>query len=353
MFDVAIVGGGPAASVTAMLLARAGKSCVILERGDDTGDKPGESLPPSARPLLERLELWDALAADGHRRCHGNRSRWGSDVIEEMPFVFSPYGHGWHLDRRRFERLLISRAVGVERRTGTRVVEATRDGHWKLRCDDGSVVAALFVVDATGRASWFARRAGAKRVLDNALVAYVSFEAGEERDSFTFVEAHENGWSYTAPIPDGRRVKMFVTDPGNTMVEGRRVDASSMCLDRVTGDGWLAVGDAAAAPDPLSSHGLGNAMAQAIEAAAAIVSGSFARYERMVDTMWESYVRVRHATYALEQRWPHSRFWLTNQHHVQRVDDARDHGLLPVLAPGVINDHPFAEPGQLLRGVRS
>ena len=34
-FDVAIVGGGPAASVTAMLLARAGKSCVILERGGD------------------------------------------------------------------------------------------------------------------------------------------------------------------------------------------------------------------------------------------------------------------------------------------------------------------------------
>src|SRR5688572_21695926 len=145
MFDVAIVGGGPAASVTAMLLARAGKTCVILERGDDTGDKPGESLPPSARPLLEQLELWDALEADGHRPCHGNRSRWGSDVVEEMPFVFSPYGHGWHLDRRRFERLLISRALGVERRTETRVVEATRDEHWKLRCDDGSVVAARFV----------------------------------------------------------------------------------------------------------------------------------------------------------------------------------------------------------------
>jgi flavin-dependent dehydrogenase len=175
-------------------------------------------------------------------------------------------------------------------------------------------------------------------------------------DSFTFVEAVENGWWYSAPIPDGRIVRMFVTESGGSAAavqSSRRVDASSMRLDRVTGDGWLAVGDAATALDPLSSHGLGNALAQAIEAASAIVSGSFARYERMVDTMWESYVRVRHATYALEQRWPHSPFWLTNQHHVQRVDDARDHSLRSVPAPGVIDDHPFAEPGELLRGVRT
>src|SRR5215213_9445087 len=116
-FDVAIVGGGPAASVTAWMLARGGASCVILERGDDAGDKPGESLPPSARPLLEQLGLWDALEADGHLPCHGNRSSWGSDAIDEQPFVFSPYGHGWHVDRRKFEALLIARALeaGAER----------------------------------------------------------------------------------------------------------------------------------------------------------------------------------------------------------------------------------------------
>ena len=304
-FDVASVGGGPAASVTAMLLARGGASCVILERGDDTGDKPGESLPPSARPLLEQLGLWDALAADGHLPCHGNRSSWGSERVEEMPFIFSPYGHGWHLDRRRFERLLISRAVGVERRINTRVVEVERGA---LRCDDGRVVQARFLVDATGRASWLARRLGAQRIVDDTLVAYVSFIEGETHDSFTFVEAQEDGWSYTAPIPGGRIVTMFVTDPG-TVREGRRVDASSMRLDRVTGDGWLAVGDAAAALDPLSSHGLGSAMAGGIEAARAILSGSFERYESMIDTMWNSYVRVRRATYALERRWRDAPFW--------------------------------------------
>ncbi len=310
-FDVAIVGGGPAASVTAMLLARGGKSCVILERGDDSGDKPGESLPPSARPLLEQLELWDALEADGHRPCHGNRSRWGSERLEEMPFVFSPYGHGWHLDRRRFERLLISRC-GAERRTGTRVVEASRDEIWRLRCDDGGVVEARFVVDATGRPAWLARRMGAKRIVDATLVAYASFIEEEQGDSFTYVESVEDGWRYRAPIPDGRIATMFVTTPDVTIDGARRVDASSMRLDRFTGDGWLAVGDSATALDPLSSHGLGNAMAQAIEAARAIVTGSFARYERMVDVMWQSYVRVRRATYALEQRWPDSPFWLTH-----------------------------------------
>jgi flavin-dependent dehydrogenase len=316
-FDVAIVGGGPAASVTAWMLARGGASCVILERGDDAGDKPGESLPPSARPLLEQLGLWDALEADGHLPCHGNRSRWGSDELDEQPFLFSPYGHGWHVDRRRFERLLAARAIaaGAKRRTHTRVT-AVEQAVGLLHTERGDVRADVFV-DATGRTAWLARRLGAQRLVDDRLTANVWFLREQAEDSFTFVEAVEDGWWYTAPIPDGRIVRMFVMECGGLPPLSQsggepphsRVDASSMRLDRVAGDRWLAVGDAAAALDPLSSHGLGSAIAGGLEAARAILTGDVARYETMIETMWNSYVRVRRATYALETRWPAAPFW--------------------------------------------
>ena len=125
---VAIVGGGPAASVAAVSLARRGIDSIILERGDDRGDKPGESLPPSALPLVQSLGIADAL--DDHLAVHGQRSAWGGEVADEMPFLFLPYGNGWHLDRRRFEQLLINRALawGAVRRAGARGVDVRPPG---------------------------------------------------------------------------------------------------------------------------------------------------------------------------------------------------------------------------------
>lgn len=340
-YDVAIVGGGPAASAAALTLARAGVSAVILERGVDRGDKPGESIAPGARPLLQQLGVWDDLASDGHLPCHGNKSCWGSERIDEMPFLSSPYGKGWHLDRRRFERLLAERAVeaGARRKTQARVVDVERNGVWRLTCSNGESVEAPFVIDATGRAGWLAHRAGARRVVDDVLIAVVAFleTRGEgDRDSWTLVEAVEEGWWYSAVLPDGRLAVLFVTDPAVVAPReaaampfataphtGARIEsyayavtappqivhAGSSRLDRAAGEGWCAVGDAAMALDPLSSHGITSALATGVEAARAIVSGSFDRYETVVDTMWRAYAAMRRNIYAAERRWASSPFW--------------------------------------------
>lgn len=325
-FDVAIAGGGPSASAAAITLAAAGLTCAILERGDDRGDKPGESLAPNARPLLHRLGVWDALAADGHLPCHGNRSVWGRDGVAEMPFVFSPYGHGWHVDRRKFERLLAARgeSLGVRRFTNTPVTQVERVGaHWNL-----GLLTARFLIDATGRASSIARRLGAQRIQHDALIASVAFPVGTV-DSFTMIEAARRGWWYTAAIPGGRVAAMFVTDraPRESWSElledaphtrGRIrtipataeiVDAGSSRLDRVAGDRWLAIGDAAAALDPLSSHGITAALDTGVRAGEAIATGAIDDYARSVDILWNAYTAARRDLYAAEGRWSEEPFW--------------------------------------------
>ena len=321
---MAIVGGGPAASAAALSLARRGIASMIIERGDDRGDKPGESLPPAARPLLRALEVEGAL--EGHLVSHGNRSAWGSGAIDEMPFIFSPYGHGWHLDRRRFERLLIDRATaaGVARRTKTRVDAIARRGRgWRLRLGDGAEVDCAFVIDATGRAAWLARRLGAARVHHDRLIASVAFLEGGHCDATTLIEATENGWWYSAALPDQRLAGMVVSDAARpctvapltrARIEAggyamtappRRADAGSARLDRVCGDGWLAVGDAAMSCDPLSSHGLLTALATGLAAG----ETSLDEYQAFVDASWRAYARTRAACYAAEPRWADAPFW--------------------------------------------
>ena len=212
-----------------------------------------------------------AEALNDHLAVYGQRSAWGSEVADETPFLFLPYGNGWHLDRRRFEQLLIDRALawGAVRLAGARVVDVRRHGRtWALRLQNGTSLDSAFLIDATGRASWLARRLGARRMHHDPLVASVAFLDGGRCNSTTLVEATECGWWYSAALPDDRLAVMSISDAplawdpptftrtrierGGYAMPGslRRVDAGSARLDRVGGEGWLAIGDAVMAVDP-------------------------------------------------------------------------------------------------------
>ncbi|MDA1312772.1 MAG: NAD(P)/FAD-dependent oxidoreductase [Acidobacteria bacterium] len=356
-FDVAVIGGGPAGAVTALQAARSGLLVTLVDRGDTQVDRVGETIAPSSRAVLERLGLMAGFLAEGHLPCYANRSVWGRDGLDERHFISEPYGHGWHLDRKRFDRFLLAAAgdagVLLQPRTSIKAFEPWAEG-WRLRLmgQDGrrTALRARWVVDATGRAGWFARRLGVVRRVDDRLVGLAGFlgpSAQPFEDTTTLVEAVPDGWWYSALLPDGRLAAVYFTDADLVERNGathpaswrkqlsdarqttarierhqgalpstvRVVSAASACLETMAGSNWLAVGDAAVSYDPLSSCGIVTAMAGGMEAAAAIerqMSGDDGATERYSAHMRRSYERYRSmiaAYYRDETRWANHPFW--------------------------------------------
>jgi flavin-dependent dehydrogenase len=95
----------------------------------------------------------------------------------------------------------------------------------------------------------------------------------------------------------------------------RGTDASTTRLDRVTGAGWTAVGDAAVSFDPLSSQGILSALftglraGQAIDRALAGDPTELDGYSRRVHEVESAYRSHRNTYYAAEDRWPDQTFW--------------------------------------------
>jgi flavin-dependent dehydrogenase len=365
----------------AIALARAGVPTTVIEQGGRSRWRAGETLPPSARPVLESLGVWQAFRRDGHLPSYGNDSAWGEPTVRSRDFIFDPYGPGWHLDRARFDQTLASaaREAGVSWRSGTTVrggAERVASG-WQLELDTAgrrSTVTVDFVVDASGRAARFGRDRGARRVVGDRTVAVAGLlgpASGTQPPSSdvqmtTLVESVEGGWWYSAPVPDGRVVAVYSTDADEAQVRRARTSggwaalldqtvhtkerlrtadvallapprvqaAGSARLHPVVGDGWLAVGDAAASHDPLSSQGILTALASAPSAADAVVAalGGDAeaprRYAAAVQASYTRYLIQRCGYYRLERRWPASAFWQRRWHLPSPPADQTVHELL-------------------------
>lgn len=350
-FDVAVVGGGPGGSATALALRAHAPSLsvVLVEASHYEAVRVGETLPPATRPILEHLGVWEAFQRQSHREVHGTAAAWGGSKLVDNDFFYLPANVAWHLDRVAFDNMLAREAErrGTTLISNARVRGATRAGdEWRLTISTGDTLAARFIVDATGGAAALGRRFGARFVEADTLVGVGGMFENGEGDPRTLVEAFEEGWWYTAGLPDGRRFVACMTDADlahrmrlHEASEWRRrlaaacnVEAlalrSKLCtpifvrpsssrrLEPAAGDHWLATGDAASRFDPLSSQGILKALRSGIFAAYAIADlltrgddSGINRYRRFVHEEFKSYSRVRTKFYREEQRWADSEFW--------------------------------------------
>src|SRR5262245_36913033 len=353
--DVLVVGAGPAGATVALNLAPLCQVAVVDLRARP-GPRIGESLPPAARRLLTDMGLWESFSAQDHSPCYANRAAWGSAQPVETDFLRDPDGHGWHIDRARFELWL--RAVAVDRGALLLAPARMRSMEWngsrwraRLSTTTGSIeLTARLVIDAAGRAAPVARRAGAHRERQDRL--FCSWLYGEADPcghgaGLTYVEAEEHGWWYTAPVPGGRRVLAFHTDAdlpearafANPKLLPQRVPpngeltailsdsrftptehggvtaAHSAVLHPFAGPSWLAVGDAALSVDPLSSQGLLNALytglaaAEAAERRLAGDADALPQYQDCLTRVHTAYRAHLAHWYGVETRWTNSPFW--------------------------------------------
>jgi len=348
------VGGGPAGAATAIALSREGYSAVVIERSDYRNVRIGETLPPAVRLLLTSLGVWDRFVAENHSPSFAICSAWGQQDLYDNDFIFNPHGSGWHIDRARFDAMLAraTEDAGACVYRGARLISCgANGGDWRVESASSQPRAfqARLLVDATGRAAWVAHRQGANRICYDHLVGVAGyFSVGpRDRDAChdTLIEAVEDGWWYSALLPNSQVLAIYMTDADLYAKGSKRrtnywqkqlaqavhtrsrvnpfalasgpfvVAANSSRIHRFAGDNWLAVGDAAMAFDPLAAQGISKALQSGVSAAQAIhahFSGSesaWCDYAADLRDSFGKYMIMRNEYYRREMRWPDSPFW--------------------------------------------
>lgn len=241
------------------------------------GDRPGETMHPGVRPLLEQLGLGnrvDALATGLHT---GIWIEWGG------PARFEPFGsdengpwHGFHLWRPDFDSAMLSLAAeaGADVRRGVSISGITQDqGEIRQINTSTGTVTARVVIDASGRSRCLGRLLDIHYVVRSPkLIARYGYVAGScpLRDEAPKISGDRNGWTWTANIRDGLYqwtridfVDMGANDrlpaefSGMTQVSRTRgADVTWRIARKLAGANWFMVGDGATTLDPTSSRGV-------------------------------------------------------------------------------------------------
>jgi flavin-dependent dehydrogenase len=356
-YDVAIIGGGPAGSTAATLLARAGRRVLVLERDKFPRFHIGESLLPFSMQAFTRLGLHEKFARAGFMDKFGGEM-YGACGNEGVKFYFedgfrSQTDRSYQVTRADFDKLLLDHSA----ENGAEVREETGVENIEFSEDEATItissksngsreeIRARYVIDASGRNSILGAKFKLKKNYEHlqkvsVFAHYDGMIRAEGRDgTLTRMVRALDRWFWVIPLSATRTSVGVVLDGAvyresklspedfleesikqqpllmETMRDAERVTPVRTAADfsyrstRLYGDRWMLAGDAAGFIDPVFSSGVFLAVLAGEQAADALHEvldrpakrkKLFARYERNINKAMDVYLRFVDAWYSKE-----------------------------------------------------
>lgn len=324
--SVAVVGGGPAGSTLATLLARGGLNVVLYDSRKRPPLLVGESLVPAIVPILRLLGVENEVRSYSMYK-PGATFRMAPER-DEIHFDFSRFEssvppYTYNSPRDRFDETLFQAA----KRAGAHIVEAPAkialgtNGR-EIELTPESVDAAGgklngqpdFIVDATGRNRTIAKlldipiHEGGRK--DTALFAHID-HAKTTNPGYIHISRLTHGWNWFIPLVDCMSLGMVIDSEAVKQYGASKEEQYDNMLrqepllreyaegakrftpvmkytnyqivsNRCVGKNWALVGDVAGFVDPIFSSGLYVAMDGAVQLANALLKGTpkaLAEYE--------------------------------------------------------------------------
>lgn len=318
--DVVILGGGPAGSTAATILATHGLDVVVVEKEHFPRFHIGESLLPATVGIFNRLGVHDRIREEfihkpGGKWLYGPKEVKGDFSRYDRKASFKETPYSYLVERSVFDEILIRRSqeVGADVHFGCEVRDTI--------VEDGRVVGvagtddsgqpfefrARQIIDATGLRAFVTAGMGMRKcTYPQRMGIYAQYESlpgrSDVEDGWFTGQMFYDGWTWLIKLPAGRYSVGAVMDVerfrrsgqsptallerlvaenpllNSGMADDRRRVSDVMVTgnmastsDSLAGDGWVAIGDAAFFIDPCYSSGVHLAMKSAESVADLIV----------------------------------------------------------------------------------
>ena len=326
-YDLIVIGGGPAGSTVATLVAEQGHRVLLLEREAKPKFKIGESLIPATYWTFKRLGILEKLRKSHFPQKYSVQfySRTGKASSPFYFFQTNPHESAvtWQVLRSEFDEMLLDNAKekGVEVQRGIRVREVLFEGDTAtgvvVQDVNGTreTLNATVIADSTGQRSLIGRQLNLNTVEPNLKMAslFTHYEGGhrdegiDEGATLILHTAEKDSWFWSIPLPYNR-TSIGVVGELDYLLQNRR-DANgrldtqqifteelekcpalkgrlegakqlfpiqttkdfSYRASRIAGNNWVLVGDAFGFLDPVYSTGLFLALKSGEMAADAII----------------------------------------------------------------------------------